>query len=155
MTQRSMQHATFEIGRIYDASPAQVFGSWADRESKAQWFGPGGSDGELALDFRVGGREHFTVPMPDGRTFGYDAHYHEIVPDQRITYAYSVDFDESRISVSLVTVEITPVGDRTRLRYTEQAVYLDGLDTPADREQGTLEEFKKLDAVLGGDGEGR
>ena len=44
-------------------------------------------------------------------------------------------------------VEITSAGERTRLLYTEQAVYLDGLDTPADREKGTREEFKKLDAA--------
>ena len=147
MTQRSTEHATFDIERVYDASPAQVFGAWAVPAAKAKWFGPGGS-GELALDFRVGGREHFTAPMPNGMAFGYEARYQEIVPGQRIVFAYTVDFDKTRISASLVTVEITPAGERTRLLYTEQAVYLDGGDTPADREQGTREELDKLDVAL-------
>ncbi len=152
MTQRSTQHATFDIERFYDTSAERVFGAWADPKAKAQWFGPTESGTELALDFRVGGREHFTGPMPDGRVFGYDAHYQEIVPGQRIVYAYTVDFDQIRISASLVTVEITPTsaseGERTRLLYTEQAVYLDGGDTPADREHGTRLELDKLDVAL-------
>ena len=73
-----------------------------------------------------------------------------IVPDQRIVYSYTIDFDQIRISSSLVTVEITPAGDRTRLLYTEQAVYLDGGDTPADREKGTREEFDNLDRTISG-----
>jgi uncharacterized protein YndB with AHSA1/START domain len=144
MTQRSSQHATFDIERFYGASPERVFGAWSDPAAKAKWFGPGDAD----LDFRVDGREKFTEALPDGRIFGYDAQYQEIVPDQRIVYGYTVDFDKIRISASLVTVEISQAGERTRLLYTEQAVYLDGADTPADRERGTLEEFKRLDVAL-------
>jgi uncharacterized protein YndB with AHSA1/START domain len=40
MPQRSTQHATFDIERVYDASPAQVFGAWAGAAAKARWFGP-------------------------------------------------------------------------------------------------------------------
>ena len=149
MTKRSQEHAIFEIERNYDASPSRVFEAWSDPKAKTQWFGPESPD-KLTLDFRVGGREYFKDAMPDGRIFGYDSYFHEIVPDQRIVYSYTVDFDETRISVSLATVAIELVGKRTRMVYTEQAVYLDGLDTPADREHGTRLEFDKLDAVLGG-----
>ena len=148
MSQRSTEHATFDIERVYDASPEQVFNAWADPKAKAAWFGPTDSPEALALDFQVGGREHFTMPLPDGRVFGYDARYHEIVPGQRIVYAYSVDFDTTRISVSLATVAITPDGERTRLVYTEQGAYLDGGDTPADREQGTRVELEQLGVAL-------
>ncbi|MGI9431771.1 MAG: SRPBCC family protein [Myxococcota bacterium] len=149
MTQRSTEHATFDIERFYDASPARVFGAWAEPAAKAQWFGPSAdSPVKLELDFRVDGREHFMEAMPDGRVFGYDARYQEIVPGQRIVYVYTVDFDKTRISASLATVEISPAGERTRLLYTEQAAYLDGLDTPADRERGTRKEFEKLALAL-------
>ncbi len=146
MTQRSAEHAIFNIDRVYEASPSRVFDAWADPASKTQWFGTP----ELVLDFQVGGREHFTAKMPDGRVFGYDAHFYEIVPSARIVYAYTVDFDQTRISVSLATVDITADGDGSRMIYTEQAAYLDGLDTPAERERGTREEFERLDAVLSG-----
>ena len=148
MTQRSTQHGMFVIERVYDASPERVFGAWADPEAKAKWFDPTGSAGKREFDFQAGGREHFTALLPDGRVFGYDARYQEIVPGQRIVYAYTIDFDETRISASLVTVEITPAGEGARLLNTEQGVYLDGGDTLASREHGTRELYEKLGAIL-------
>ena len=144
MTERSVLHGIFEIERVYDASPERVFNAWADPVAKAQWFGPTAPAGKIALDFRVGGREHFKATLPDGRVFGFDARYQEIVPGHRIVYAYTIDFDQTRISASLVTVVITPVGGRTRLLNTEQGVYLDGGDTPTSREHGTRELLDKL-----------
>ena len=148
MTKRSTEHATFDIERFYDASPSRVFQAWADPKSKAQWFGPINTPGALALDFQIGGREHFKEELPDGRIFAYDGHYHDIVADERFIFDYTIDFDTTRISASLVTVEIATKGPRTRLLYTEQAVYLDGEDTPADRERGTIVEIDRLEAFL-------
>lgn len=68
------------------------------------------------------------------------------MPDQRIVYTYDMHLDETRISVSLATVEFEPAGAGTRLVFTEQGAFLDGLDTPAQREQGTGE---LLDALGG------
>ncbi len=60
-----------------------------------------------------------------------------------------MDFDNVRISASLVTVEITASGDDSaRLLFTEQGVYLDGADTPADREQGTRVMLEALATAL-------
>ena len=56
--------------------------------------------------------------------------------------------DDTRISVSLTTVEFEPSGDGTRLTYTEQCAFLDGHDTPEQREQGTGTLFEKLAQVL-------
>ena len=151
MTERSTQNSTFEIEHVYESTAAQVFRAWSDLESRTRWFGPRGSDNVLSLDFRVGGREHFKDTMPGGMIFGYDARYHEIVTDCRIVYAYTVDFDQTRISASLVTVDITPVGSQTRQRYTEQAVFFDGGDTPADREHGTRAELDELGRALQAD----
>jgi uncharacterized protein YndB with AHSA1/START domain len=151
-TDRSTEHATFAIERTYDASPARVFAAWADPAAKARWFGPGElAQHGYALEFAIGGREHFAVAVPDGAAYTYDARYHEIVPDRRIVYAYTMDRDEQRISVSVATVEVEPSGTGTRLTFTEQAAYLDGGDTPAAREHGTREILEKLDRELSGD----
>jgi uncharacterized protein YndB with AHSA1/START domain len=139
MPDRSVAHATFVVERTYDAPPARVFAAWADPAVKARWFA-GPDDWESApneLDFRVGGREVSRSGPPGGPVYTYDARYQDIVPDRRIVYAYEMLADETRISVSLGTVEIEPAGAGTRLIYTEQGAYLDGLDTPAQREQGT------------------
>jgi uncharacterized protein YndB with AHSA1/START domain len=147
MTQRSTEHATFAIERNYDAAPARVFAAFADPVAKARWFGPSG-EVERTLDFAVGGRERFAVGGPDGPTYVYDARYEEIVPDTRIVYAYILDRDETRMSVSVATVEFEPAGTGTRLILTEQGVFLDGADTPAEREHGTREMLEKLGTVL-------
>jgi Activator of Hsp90 ATPase homolog 1-like protein len=60
----------------------------------------------------------------------------DIVPDQRIVYSYEMYSGDDRMSVSLATVEIVPGEDGTRLTYTEQAAFLDGIDKPEGREEG-------------------
>jgi uncharacterized protein YndB with AHSA1/START domain len=138
LSERSTQHATFVIERTYDASPKRVFAAWADPAAKARWFG--GSDeetGEYELEFRVGGREFNRGAAPDGQVYTYEARYQDIVRDQRIVYTYDMHLDETRISVSLATVELKPEGAGTRLVYTEQGAFLDGKDKPEYREQGT------------------
>jgi uncharacterized protein YndB with AHSA1/START domain len=43
----------------------------------------------------------------------------------------------TRISVSLATVEFTPVGDSgTHMVFTEQGAFLDGHESPAGRAEG-------------------
>jgi len=147
MTTRTTDHATFVIERNYDAAPARVFAAFADPAAKARWFGPS-AEVERSLDFAVGGHERFAVGGPGGPTYTYDARYEEIVPDTRIVYAYTLDRDETRMSVSVATVEIEPAGAGTRLILTEQGVFLDGADTPAEREHGTREMLEKLDGTL-------
>lgn len=149
MSTRSTEHATFTIERTYNAAPERVFAAWADPAAKARWFGPGAFAHEgYALEFAVGGRERLAVAAPDGAVYRYDAHYQEIVPDRRIVYAYTMDRDEKRISVSVATVEVESADAGTRLTFTEQAAYLDGADTPAAREHGTRELLEKLDGAL-------
>ena len=83
----------------------------------------------LQLDFRVGGTEFLQGGPPDGPVHTYEANYHEIVPDERIVYGYTMDADGKVISVSVTTVEFAPAGDGTTLTFTEQGVFLDGADT--------------------------
>ena len=150
MSERSVTHATFVLERTYDASPARVFAAWADPALKARWFADPDETGtvEFALDFRVGGREISRGRSPGGPVYSYEARFQDIVPDQRIVYTYDMQLDETRISVSLATVEFTPAGAGTRLIFTEQGAFLDGLDTPASREQGMGELLDALGAEL-------
>jgi uncharacterized protein YndB with AHSA1/START domain len=148
MSKRSTVHATFVVERAYDVSPSRVFAAWADPAAKGRWFGPDEPTGEYELDFRVGGREVNRGTGPDGQQYTYEARYEDIVPEQRIVYTYDMYRDETRISVSLATVELKPEGGGTRLIYTEQGAFLDGEDKPEYREQGTGSLFDALGAEL-------
>jgi uncharacterized protein YndB with AHSA1/START domain len=149
VTDRSSKHATFVVERTYDTSPAQVFAAWADPAAKARWFaGPDESPATYELDFRVGGREINRGGPPGGAIYTYDARYHDIVPDRRIVYTYDMYLDETRISVSLATVEFKSAGTETQLTFTEQGAFLDGHDTPDLRENGTGALLDALGAEL-------
>jgi len=145
----SVTHATFVIERTYPVSPARVFAAFADPAIKARWFGADTvSTVEYTLDFRVGGREISRGTQSDGHTYAYDALLQDIVPNARIVSTYEMHLDDARISVSVATVELKPEDAATRLVFTEQGAYLDGLDTPQQREHGTRELLEALGAEL-------
>jgi uncharacterized protein YndB with AHSA1/START domain len=151
VTERSVNHATFVIERTYPAHPAKVFGAWADAAAKSVWMDDPDykSDGtQYELDFRVGGHERFGGLTPEGTSYRYDATYYDIVPEQRIVYSYEMYSGHDRTSVSLATVEIVPDQDGTKLTYTEQGAFLDGIDKPGERAEGTAWMLDNLAAHL-------
>jgi uncharacterized protein YndB with AHSA1/START domain len=147
MSDRFTEHATFVIERTYPVSPPQVFAAWADPEAKAQWFGFDEKGGD-EFDFRVGGRERVRGGPEGGPVFTFEGLYQDIVPGERIVYTYDMLMDEQRISVSVATVEFKSAGEGTLLVFTEQGVFLDGLDEASRREEGTGTLLDKLDPVL-------
>jgi hypothetical protein len=58
---------------------------------------------------------------------------------------------DARISVSVTSVELAAEGAGTRLTFTEHGVFLDGLDAPALREEGTGHLLDALGADLRGE----
>ena len=138
MGERSIEHASFSIERRYDVPPATVFAAWADAAAKARWFSEPGEwvAGPLELDFRVGGREVQRSGPEGGPVHTYRAIYWDIVANQRIVYTYEMLLDETRVSVSLATIELEADGGRTLLVLTEHGAFFDGLVSPTGREQG-------------------
>ena len=133
MTERSTEHATFSVERVYEASRERTFAAWSDPEAKAQWYSD--TEEELELDFRVADGAARRVGCRTA-AYAYQAVFHDIVLDRRIVYTYEMRLDGVRISVSLATAEFRPEGDGTRLVYTEQGAYLDGHEAPAGRQHG-------------------
>jgi uncharacterized protein YndB with AHSA1/START domain len=150
MSQRSTQHATFVIDRVYAAPPARVFAAWATPEAKARWYfcNPDWVQGAHELDFRVGGRERLVSGPAGGTKHIFAAYYHDIVPDERIVYSYDMHLDDTRISVSLATIELRPAPKGTRLVFTEQLLILDGHGDVGEREHGTRAGLANLETHL-------
>jgi uncharacterized protein YndB with AHSA1/START domain len=140
VTERSANHTTFVIERSYPTAAARVFAAWASLDAKNIWmddpdFKSDGSDGDL--DFRVGGHERFGGLTPEGTSYRYDATYYDIIDNERIVYCYEMYSGDKRMSVSVTTIEFAPDTEGTRLTYTEQGVFLDDIDKPEVREEGT------------------
>ncbi len=150
MSERSVTHSTFVIERTYPASPARVFAAWATPAAKARWFACHDEWKPTLheMDFREGGRERLHTGPAGGTVHAFDGRYHDIVPNQRIVYSYEMRLDATRISVSLTTVEFIPSGTGTRLVFTEQGAFLDGLASPEEREEGTRVGLDNLASAL-------
>lgn len=150
MTARRVDHDLFTIEKDYAFSPATVFAAWADPAAKRHWFAETeGFEGiEYALDFRVGGLERCAGSHPGGPRFTYDAVIHDIVADGRIVLAYRMTMDGAPISVSLATITFERAGGGTRLTYTEQAAFLDGLDNAGPRRTGVAAQLDTLAQLL-------
>ncbi|WFP77795.1 SRPBCC family protein [Mesorhizobium sp. WSM4906] len=150
MTERSVVHSTFVIERFYPAAPERVYFALSDPAAKKRWFfdpdNPMPSRHEM--DFRVGGREVNAGCPSDGQMHFFNAVYQDIVPNRRIVYSYELLFGETRVSVSLATIELVAEGKGTRLVLTEQGAFFDGIDTPSTREHGTGELLDALGAAL-------
>jgi uncharacterized protein YndB with AHSA1/START domain len=154
MSERSTVHDTFTIERHFDAAPGRVFKAFADPAAKALWFAgpPETKQEDVSFDFREGGRETMVTVLDDGSRIGFYATYSDIVPDERIVYTYEMTMGGKRISVSVATVEIRPVSSGgTDLQVIEHGVYLDGLDKPEMRRQGTEELMTALGESLSKD----
>ncbi len=151
-SQRSVVHAIFTVERTYDAPVERLWRALSDEAEKAKWFGGAAGEWtpiERAMDFREGGRERAKGRWASGVVSTFDAVYHDIVPNERIAYAYEMHLNEKKISVSLATMQISPAGPgRSTLKVTEQGAFLDGYDDAGSREKGTGFLLDKLGASL-------
>ncbi len=150
MSERSVTHATFAIERTYEAAPARVFKAFEDPAAKRRWFaeGEGWTIEQFDVDFRIGGYERSSFRFRGGPLIRNDTTYQDIVPGERIIIAYSMTIGENRISASLATMELKPAGSGTRLVFTEQGAFLDGLDTAGPREAGWRDLLAAVDREL-------
>ena len=148
--QHSVVHSTFSVERTYPSPPARVFAAFSNQATKRRWFieGEGWEIDEFSMDFRVSGHEVSRFRFEGGAAIRNDTVYLDIVPEQRIVFAYTLTIGDKRTSVSLATIEITSSGNGTRLVYTEQGAFFDGADQPTGREAGTHELLDQLGKEL-------
>lgn len=133
-------HDTFVCTRSVQADPARAFRAWSEVDIKRKWFaGPPDrwTEADRTFDFRVGGKETLLGLFQAGGSSFYDATFLDIVPNERIVYAYRMSVDGELISVSLSTVEFSTNGTGAEVRYTEQAAYYHPEMGRESRQHGT------------------
>lgn len=126
----ALTHATFCLERVYDAPPARVFHAFTDLDARMRWFFKtdswslhAHSGGELGVGKTESSR--FSPPGADV-VITNDSIYLDVVPNERLIFAYAMTLAGAPLSSSLSTVEFRTEGKGTRLVFTEQGVYLDG-----------------------------
>lgn len=151
MTERSIAHGSFTVTRTYPVPPARVFAAFADPGIKGKWFGdPEKVSVADVFEFKVGGLERRSGTVGGDTRYAMELRYYDIVPDQRIVYAYDVEINGVRHSVSVATVTFAAAGDGTALSVTEQGAFLDGHENPPDRRGGTEFTLDRLGGLLAG-----
>jgi uncharacterized protein YndB with AHSA1/START domain len=150
MTERSVTHATFVMRRTLAAPPARVFAAFAEADKRAKWFVSDKTAGTrmYRFDFREGGGEVWRGVMGGSVEIDMEGTFMDIVPGARIVVAYQMHMNGARISVSTQTTELREADGGTELTLTEYGAYLDGHDTPAQREHGTGELLDALQRSL-------
>ncbi|MES2035874.1 MAG: SRPBCC family protein [Pseudomonadota bacterium] len=144
----SVTHATFCLERVYDAAPARVYHAFTDPEARRRWFFKtdswtlhAHSGGETA----VGAAESSRFSPPGAEVVvTNDSVYLDVVPNERLVFAFQMTVAGARISASLATAEFRAEGKGTRLVFTEQGAYFDDPQHAPNREDGTRQMLETL-----------
>jgi len=137
---RSAVYGSFHIKRNFPAPVARVWRALTDEAAKNQWFGGPPDRWQLLeryMDVRPGGKERAKGRWDGGVVSTFDATYFDVIPNQRLVYAYEMHLDGRKISVSLATVQLAETASGTTVKITEQGAFLDGYKDAGSREYGT------------------
>jgi uncharacterized protein YndB with AHSA1/START domain len=140
----------FTLTRNLDASPEQIWNAWTDADEVAEWWHPRGAvtpRGSVDLDVRVGGRYRYTmVDQESGNEVVTGGEYTIIEPHTKLAFSWG-DRDAAVDDSPLVTLEITDVGDLTRLTFDIRGV--DGMPGDGYFHDGWESALDSLVAHLG------
>ena len=136
------------LEQILDAPPELVWEAWTDSAHVSEWWCP-----ELftiprcEVDARPGGAIRIDMTAPDGVTYPMTGVFRELVrPDRLVLVTTPIDDDGHPLFEVLLTVTLTPEGERTRLTL-EAEVLSQGPEAPqylAGMEAGWTQSLAKL-----------
>lgn len=136
----SAQTGALTLERVLAAAPEEVFAAWTVPERMAAWMSPVGA-AEAEADLRVGGS--FRVVMVEHDRLEHAGSYVEVDPPRRLVFTWVSPYTGSE--PSLVTVELYPHDDGTRLVITHERLPEDVVEGHRDGWGSMLE---RLDGLL-------
>jgi uncharacterized protein YndB with AHSA1/START domain len=150
MNERSVAHETIVLRRTYNVSIDKLFAAFEDVNARAEWSAP--SD-KTAIkfektDFRVGGLDVSRCGAKDEPQYPVEVRYLDIIRGYRIVFSETVDHAGSRLSASLVTVNISRAGSQSELILTVQIASFDGADMAAGNKAGYGAALENLASYL-------
>ena len=146
-------HRQFTLERAYRQSPERVYAAFSDPKKKRRWFaeGAGFVIDDYSLEFRIGGFERTRFRFgKDGPPMTNDCVYTDLVPNERLVFAYWMTIGGAPLSSSHASIELfaQPNGG-TLLKMTEHDIFLNGEDGVDDRKKGTADLLERLAEALG------
>ena len=154
MTDITPKPDTIEIERILKTTPDRAFRAWADVNERKLWDVPG-DDWEIAemeQDFREDGVER-SVFGPKGQPIAESYGRFKLIEEERRIVSSGVmrALDVGRTSsVTMLTVDFTPVQGGTKLLLIDQSVYLGDGETAEMRRSGWETIVEKFVLYVGG-----
>ena len=136
------------IERVFDAPRSRVWRAMTEPGLLAQWWGRGHELAVEAHELRPGGRWRFVERAPDGPQ-GFEGHYREIVPEERISF--TLRWDGMPAYPFVENIRLEDLGDgRTNLISEIQFFTNEERDAVlgSGMERGMNESFAELDRVL-------
>jgi uncharacterized protein YndB with AHSA1/START domain len=116
------QERGFVLTRMLDAPPEVVWQAWTQPKYLDWFFNPGTRTYlPTSVDLRVGGAWRQHMVESESRQYVTGGIYKEIVPHSRLVFAWGASGgwpDTDANDGPEVTVELTPVGERTRMDLT-------------------------------------
>jgi uncharacterized protein YndB with AHSA1/START domain len=138
MTLPKTLHATLVFERQIPAPVEKVFTAFADPVARTEWGAP--SDAAVLIydetDFREGGQDRFRCGSKANPNIHGTTRYLEIIANRRVVSSETIVTDGLRLCASLATLELTPDGEKTKLKSTIQLASFIGEDMVKGHERG-------------------
>ncbi len=116
---------TLVMKRTIKAPAADVYAAWTDPAILAKWFV---GTGEYACqvheaDVRIGGKYDFEMTPPQGEPHRVSGEYREVITNKKLVFTWAWISTPER--VSLVTIDIKPVGENETIMTLTHARFAD------------------------------
>jgi uncharacterized protein YndB with AHSA1/START domain len=97
--------STFNTQRRLSASPSAVFDAIRDAKRLAKWWGPSGFTNTFdVFEFQTGGRWHFNMTGPDGKTYPNQSVFSSIEADRQVVIDH-VNHPHFQLKITLEPVD--------------------------------------------------
>ena len=150
---------TLVTTRIFDAPRESVYKAWTDPKQLARWFPPEGfTSPRCEIDARPGGVFRVDMQGPDmppfdGKVFPGPGTFVEVVPNERLVFTMTPEFDGQTLPTVTTTVTFEDVaGKRTRCTVAQSLETVEAFGRMAKQgmAEGIAQSLGKLAGVLSG-----
>lgn len=153
----SETYSNFTLTRHLEAPRERVWSAFCDPTEYAAWFGAPSEQvttKRAEHDIRIGGTIDLTSAFHGGPSTRFLARITDIVESERLAYTYDMWLDAAHMSTSLAVITLDDAAGGSNLTWVEMGVHFDDLDTPDQREAGTVGLIDQLAAYVRGDRRG-